>query len=56
MTTETKKKISESLKGRAKSEETKKKMSESAKNRKNRKIDPKIWDLVIEVLRGCERG
>ena len=46
---ETKKKISESLKGRKKSEETKKKMSEAAKNRKSKPIDPSIWDLVLEL-------
>ena len=49
MTIETKKKISESLKGRAKSEETKKKMSESAKNRKSKPIEKNIWELILEL-------
>ena len=46
----TKKKISDSLKGRAKSEETRKKMSESAKNRKSKPIDPSIWELVGALI------
>ena len=56
MTSETKKKISESLKGRAKSAETRKKMSEAAKNRKSRKIDPSIWELVGALIRECKHG
>lgn len=57
----TKKKISDSLKGRAKSEETRKKMSEAAKNRKSKpkefeNIDPSIWELVGVLIRECKHG
>ena len=52
MTDETKKKISDSLKGRTKSTEHRAKMSESAKNRKPRKISLQLWEL-FEAL--CDK-
>ena len=52
----TKKKISDSLKGRAKSEETRAAMKKAAKNRKRKTISPEIWELVAALIRECKHG